>query len=153
MHAGSLPGTVFGRLDNCVAACDKVAEVNTALSCIANLASTIVVSDRATALAVLEHIRQKRAGVVKCLIVDEAACMDRAAAAVPQSLQGMHAQPLAQCVVAQAGFEAALPLVQGLLAQWLVVPDWKAAEQCAQAQKSSRSRCGIITRCASSPAR
>ena len=144
---GKLPGKVFGRLCDCAEACTYAAEVNTALSCTANFTNTIIVSHRLAALAVLEHMRQQRAGVVKCLIVDEASSAEQAPV-LPPAHRSLGAQPLAQSVVAQTGQEAALPVIQGLLANWLVVPDWKAAEQCAHAQKSSRSRFGVVTQCA-----
>ena len=150
--AGKLPGTVFGRICDCVhaSAGNLTAVLNTALSCAANLASTLLVSDRATALAVVEHLRQTRAGCVKCLIVDDtpARGLDTHARRVSPVLQSAGARMLADCVVARPSRQGALHVVQDLLASWVHVPDWSAAERCSGAQKGARERVGIVTQCA-----
>jgi chromosome segregation ATPase len=150
--AGNLPGTVFGRICDCVHAPDTrlVAVLNTALSCAANLGSTLVVSNRATALAVLEHMRTTRAGCVRCLIADEVAAPAEGGAArrMSPALLDAGAQSLARCVDARPGCESALHVVQNLLASWVAVSDWSVAERCSAAQKGSRDRFGIVTQCA-----
>ena len=147
--AGKLPGKVFGRICDCVHADDAshVAVLNTALSCAANLATTLIVSNRATALAVLDHLRTTRAGCARCLIVEESPGRFASGAAprLNPALLAEGARGLAEYVRAQAGREGALHVVQDLLISWVAVPDWAAAERCSGAQKGSRDRLGIVT--------
>lgn len=50
---------------------------------------------------------------------------------------------------ARQGCEASLPLVQGLLNEWLLVPNWHAAEECSADQKHLQRKFGLVTQCAS----
>jgi chromosome segregation ATPase len=140
---------VYGRICDCVQACARSAPavLNTALGCAANLANTLVVSNRATAVAVLDHLHATKAGCLKCLIVEEAP-PKVGQPPLPASLQSQKAQPIANQIQAQPGCDAALPVVQSLLKSWVQVPSWDAAEAFARAQRSSSSRFGIVTECA-----
>ena len=151
--AGRLPGEVFGRICDCAQATDAslVGVLNTALGCTANLATTLIVSNRAAALSALEHLRATRAGCARCLIVEESSGRFAAGAArnLSPALVSAGARGLAKCLRAQHGREPALQGVQDLLSSWVAVPDWAAAESCSAAQKGSRDRVGIVTQYAS----
>jgi len=71
--AGQLPGQFHGRLCNLAAVSDPSAHlaVNAALQERCNMATMMVVGDRATAAAVIDHFRQNRIGTVNCKILSE----------------------------------------------------------------------------------
>jgi hypothetical protein len=149
MHAGKLPGKAYGRICDCAMSMNPklTAVINTALSSTASLGTTLIVSNRATAMAVLEHLKITRAGCMKCLIVEEAAPAN--AHPLPAAFERAAAGSLDSHLQAMLGCEDALAVVQGLLAGWVHVPDWQAAEACSASQKGSHRRLGIITSCAS----
>ncbi len=68
--AGKLPGAFLGRLASllhCVQPRHEAA-VNAALAAVANLRTTLVVGDRPTAMAVVQHFAAAQAGVVTCKV-------------------------------------------------------------------------------------
>ena len=71
--AGELPGTVYGRMRDCVQVTHAmhVAPVATALRCCVNLASTLVTENRTVAVACLDYVTRTKAGCLKCLIIEE----------------------------------------------------------------------------------
>lgn len=155
---GDLPGAFHGRLRDCTAVADAslAAPVATALRSTTNLAATVVTANRAAALAALEHVRTRRAGCIKCLIIDErqrtgeergerarvlAAWVSRGAAA------------LLGCLQPRPGHEEALETAADLLRNWVLVDTWYEAERCAAEQKHLSRKFGIVTRCARRPVR
>ena len=148
LRAGTLPGTVYGRLCDCVApvSADLAEPLTTALSGATNLGSTIVVSSRAAAVAALDYLERSKAGCLKCLIVEETETPETPA--LPAAFCRHRAVSLADCIQAKPGCEAALPVVQKLLSRWVLVPAWADAEACAASQKHAAVRFGLVTKCA-----
>jgi chromosome segregation ATPase len=144
--AGHMPGVVFGRLCSCIrsTAPDLSQHVSNALSCTTSLSNTILVSNRATAVAVLNYLQESQSGCLKCLIADESGTLRRQQ--VSPAFQSAGGRMLGTCIEALPGKEAVLPVVQKLLAAWVLVPDWKAASTCASEQRGSVSRFGFVTR-------
>eukprot|EP00892_Ulva_mutabilis_P012333 jgi/Ulvmu1/9472/UM052_0041.1 len=149
--AGKLPGALHGRVCDCTAVTDAslVAPVATALRSTTNLGSTIITSNRATALAALEHVKASRSGCVKCLIIEEqrpegeergerARLLGAWAASGAVALWG--------CLQARPGHEAAAATAAALLRNWVLVDSWAAAERCAAEQKHLDHKFGIVTR-------
>ncbi len=66
----SRPGTFYGRLCNALALTDALAgtAVNAALGLLCNMGSTVVVSDRQTALGVVRYYADNRIGMVTCKV-------------------------------------------------------------------------------------
>jgi chromosome segregation ATPase len=132
--AGQLPGggMFYGRLCN-VARLRQGAErhaaaVNALLAETTSLAATLVASDRATGLAVVEAFREAQAGRVTVLILDElarAGGSGGAAAPVAADTQQHLATPLTALV--ETAIPAAAPLVDALLGGWGLVEDAGAA--------------------------
>lgn len=148
--SGNLPGRVYGRPCDCVHVTDPALAplVTAAAGCASSLAGTLIVSSRPTALAVLDYLRTARAGCLKCIIVDEASGTARE---LPRAWRDDPAVvALAQGVAANAGCEAALPVVRGLLSGWVGVADWATALRCSEQQAKSGGRFGIVTRCVTS---
>jgi hypothetical protein len=142
---------VYGRLCDCayVKRPSDASVVSTALSCTTNLSSTVVVSNRSSAIAVLHHLQSSKTGSVKCLIVDEAHNSAQAKLRnLPIAWQSMlGVDSLFEAVEATEGCEATLPVIQNLLASWVVAPDWQTAVQCLQGQQHHKHSFGIVTRC------
>lgn len=112
---GKLPGVVHGRICDCTAIADDdptiAAAVGTALRSSTNLAGTIITSNRAAALAAVAAVTSRRAGCLKCLIVEErqGAPEERGTRArMLDAWRGRGALPLAACLCARPGHEAAL---------------------------------------------
>lgn len=92
-------------------------------------ASTLVVSDRPTAHAVVSHYERLRVGIATCKILSELKAVGggsgtslAAAAAEPGGLQ-----PLAAFVEARPDVDGAAALVQHLLRSWWLAPTRQAA--------------------------
>jgi chromosome segregation ATPase len=119
--SNQLPGRFHGRLCNMLSICESHASagvaVNAALAEVANLNSTLLVGDRSTAAAVIDHFRQHRVGTVQCKILSEAPPATANAAAAPSS----SSRPLLECVAAVPGVPGLQGLLQQLLGSWLLV--------------------------------
>lgn len=106
-------------------------------------ASTLVVSDRPTAQAVVSHFERHRVGIATCKILAELQAPAPAAAAEPGGLQ-----PLAAYVDARIDVEGAAALVQHLLRNWWLAPSRQAAMAAVQQDRqggSGRQRRNIVT--------
>ena len=115
-------------------------------------ASTLVVSDRPTAQAVVSHFERHRVGIATCKILSElraaigasgASTAAAAAAAEPGGLQ-----PLAAFVEARPDVDGAAALVQHLLRSWWLAPSRQAAVAAVQQDRQGgggRRRRNIVT--------
>lgn len=160
--AGQLPGRFHGRLCNLVAVRDVSAHTaaNAALQERANLNSMLVVSERATAAAVIEHFRQHRVGTVQCKILAElqqqgqrgsgAGRMDRDTAAqelclLPPAAAAAGASWLLGALTYSTDEVPGLAqLLDQLLGGWLLVPDRQAAAQLMHLKHSMVTRWGVM---------
>jgi chromosome segregation ATPase len=137
-----LPGIFYGRLCNVLSIhephASAAAAVNAALSEVANLNSTLLVSDRPTAAAVIEHFRQHRVGTVQCRILSEAPAAGKAASITAASSSS--SRPLLECVSAAPGMPGLQGLLQQLLGSWLLMDSRE------QASKLMHLRRNIVTR-------
>jgi chromosome segregation ATPase len=121
--SSQLPGSFYGRLCNMLSISNSHASaavaVNAALAEAANLNSTLIVSDRSNAAAVIEYFRQQRVGTVQCKILSEApAAASNAQAAAGSSSSS---RPLLECVQAVPDVTGLQGLLQQLLGSWLLV--------------------------------
>jgi chromosome segregation ATPase len=127
--SSQLPGRFYGRLCNMLSISDSHASaavaVNGALAEAANLNSTLIVSDRATAAAVIEYFRQQRVGTVQCKILSEAP----ATASNAYAAAGSSSRPLLECVQAVSGVTGLQGLLQQLLGSWLLVDSREEASR------------------------
>jgi chromosome segregation ATPase len=143
---GQLPGQFYGRLCNLAAVTDPSAQlaVNAALQERCNMNSMLVVSDRATTAAVIEHFRQNRIGTVNCKILSElqqqrASTYPAAAAAAAGSTPVL--ELLRYDSQAVPGLQQ---LMEQLLGGWLLVESREVALRLLHLKRS------IVTRCAAS---
>jgi chromosome segregation ATPase len=144
---GQLPGQFYGRLCNLAAVSDASAQpaVNAVLRERCNLATMMVVSDRATAAAVIDHFRQQRIGTVNCKILSELqqqrgpSYIQPAAAAAGGG--GGISRPLLDLVqydgTAVPGLQQ---LMEQLLGGWLLVESREVALQLLHLRKSMVTR-------------
>jgi chromosome segregation ATPase len=143
--SSQLPGCFYGRLCNMLsiteAHSNAAVAVNAALAEVANLNSTLLVSDRSTAAAVINHFRQQRVGTVQCKILSEApAAVNPPAAAANNSSSSSSSRPLLECVQAAPGVAGLQGLLQQLLGSWLLV------ERREEASRLLHLRRNIVTR-------
>lgn len=101
--------------------------VNAALAEVANMNSTLLVSDRSTAAAVIDHFRQHRVGTVQCKILSEAP--SNAYIAASAAAGGSSSRPLLECVAAAPGVQGLQGLLQQLLGSWLLVDSREEASR------------------------
>lgn len=96
---------------------------------VCNLSTMLVVSDRATALAVVAHYRDRRVGRVTCRILSELTSSGAGNRQQPQQQRRQHGRtemtPLTSLVVASD--PAVAPLLESLLGGWALVGDAAAA--------------------------
>ncbi|KAF8068237.1 dscc1 [Scenedesmus sp. PABB004] len=139
---GALPGTFHGRLHNALAVCDAgaAAAVNAALQETVDLSRTLLVTDRATAAAVIQHFSAHRVGVAQCRVLSELA----APAPAPPPPPG--ARALLGCVRGAPGVP--VPGLDALLGQllggWLLVEDRAAARRLLHLRRHLVTRAGEV---------
>lgn len=126
-----LPGQFYGRLCNVVSVADASLQpaVNAALQERCNLASTLIVSDRATAAAVIEHFRQNKVGTVNCKILSELQqqrTSNELTATAAAAAAGC--TPLLQLLqYNRQAVQGLQPLLEQLLGGWLLVESREVA--------------------------
>lgn len=142
--AGRLPGRFFGRLCNLAAISDPAAQaaVNAALRERCNLATMMVVSDRATAAAVIEHFRQNRVGTVNCKILSELQQQQQPRVPNPPTAAaaGVSSVLLQQVQYDRQAVPGLQHLMEQLLGGWLLVESRDVALQLLHLKRSMVTR-------------
>jgi chromosome segregation ATPase len=114
--------------------------VNAALQERCNLASTLVVSDRATAAAVIEHFRQNKVGTVNCKILSELQ-QQRTSNSVPAAAAAAGCTPVLQLLQYNRQAVPGLqPLLEQLLGGWLLVESREVALRLLHLRQSMVTR-------------
>lgn len=111
-------------------------------------ASTLMVSDRPTAQAVVSHFARRRVGIATCKILAELHAPAPAASASAAAAQPGVLQPLAAYVEARSDVGGAVALVQHLLRNWWLAPSRQAAMTAVQQDRQGaggRQRRNIVT--------
>lgn len=132
--SGQLPGRLYGRLCNVLFVTHPIAAtaVNAALAEAADLNRTLLVSDRQTAAAVIDHFRHNRIGTVQCRILSDAPTATRLAgkgdrSGVSERSGSSSIRPLLDFVAVRPDAPELEGLLQQLLGSWLLVEHREAA--------------------------
>lgn len=138
-----LPGQFYGRLCNLAAVTDPSVQlaVNAALQERCNMNSVLVVSDRATAAAVIEHFRQNRVGTVNCKILSEMQ-QQRAGTNPAAAASGTVSRPVLEVLRYDSQAVPGLQqLMEQLLGGWLLVESREVALRLLHLKTSMVTRC------------
>lgn len=139
---GSLPGRFYGRLCNAVAVpdCNDVVAVNAVLQEVTNLSSMLIVADRQTANAVVDHFRTERIGMVTCKILIELRPNHNI------NIPDESCIPLVNLLKVDPSMPEVQPLIQALIGSWSLVNNKEAAVQMLGARGWQTGIRNLVTR-------
>eukprot|EP00884_Botryococcus_braunii_P016740 jgi/Botrbrau1/374/Bobra.110_2s0030.1 len=121
---GAFNGRFYGRLGSLAICTDSkvLTAVNTVLGHLCNLERTFVVSDRKTAVQVLQYLEMNRIGTAVCIILDE--CTQRS---LLEESNRTYRKPVLSYIRMLETAKEALPAFASKLAKWDLVNDASAA--------------------------